>query len=147
MSIKVIKLVLVLILVSCQHNTTHGNQRLEQSTLDHLKTSKASQEEVLNQIGSPAFTSDYHPKAWYYLTIKQHRSAFLPPRIKNEELVQISFDSNGRVAEIIKNTNVLKDVVFSNDVTRSGKGDGELELMLKNTSRFNKPHKKSGGKS
>jgi outer membrane protein assembly factor BamE (lipoprotein component of BamABCDE complex) len=147
MSLKVIKLVLILALMSCEHNITHGNQPSETSVLDNLQASKASKEEVLNQLGSPVFTSDYQYKTWYYITVNQKRSAFLPSKIKSEEVVQITFDENDKVTKILKTRNNVKEIVFSKDVTRAGKGDGEFELMLKNTSRFNKSQKKSSGQS
>lgn len=99
-----------------------------------------SKDEVLGLLGSPSTTSSFGPEAWYYVAARKESVAFLKPKIKEQSVLRILFDEEGRVAEV--KTYGLKDSakfsVAEEMTPTEGQKLGLWEQMLGNLGRFNR---------
>lgn len=60
----------------------------------------ASRDEVLQAIGSPSSVGTFDNKTWYYVGQLTEDYAFYSTKVIDRKVVAITFDDNGRVAEI-----------------------------------------------
>lgn len=60
----------------------------------------ATRDEVLQAIGSPSSVGTFDNKTWYYVGQMTEDYAFYATKVIDRKVVAITFDDNGRVAEI-----------------------------------------------
>jgi outer membrane protein assembly factor BamE (lipoprotein component of BamABCDE complex) len=60
----------------------------------------ASRDDVLQAIGSPSSTGTFDNNTWYYVGQMTEDYAFYATKVIDRKVVAITFDDNGRVAEI-----------------------------------------------
>lgn len=60
----------------------------------------ASRDQVLQAIGSPSSVGTFDNKTWYYVGQLTEDYAFYATKVIDRKVVAITFDDNGRVAEI-----------------------------------------------
>lgn len=60
---------------------------------------KASVEKTL---GRPSFTGEFTPNDWYYVSQDTNQFAFRNPRVKQQSIYLVRFDSAGNVASVLK---------------------------------------------
>ncbi|MBU7579801.1 MAG: outer membrane protein assembly factor BamE [Porphyrobacter sp.] len=59
-----------------------------------------NQQSVEGTLGRPTFTSQFGNPTWYYVSSITGQRPFNRPRIKEHSVLAVTFDANGRVAEV-----------------------------------------------
>jgi len=59
-----------------------------------------NQQSVEGTLGRPTFTSQFGTPTWYYVSSVTGQRPFNRPRIRDHSVLAVTFDANGRVAEV-----------------------------------------------
>jgi outer membrane protein assembly factor BamE (lipoprotein component of BamABCDE complex) len=114
-------------------------------TVDKLEVGTQSREDVVRLVGSPSSVATFNPNVWYYITEKQENWGPLKAWISEQNVIQITFNEQGRVANIKYYD--LKDAQNITMVSRitptSGKELTVLEQILGNVGKFSGPRQSS----
>ena len=109
--------------------------------VDKLEIGTQSREDVQRLIGSPSAVATFNPNVWYYISEKQETWGPSRPWISEQNVIQITFSEQGRVANIKYYD--LKDAQNITMVARvtptSGKELTVLEQILGNVGKFSGP--------
>ncbi|MFZ5781296.1 MAG: outer membrane protein assembly factor BamE [Pseudomonadota bacterium] len=109
--------------------------------VDKLEVSTQSREDVVRLVGSPSAVATFNPNVWYYISEKQESWGPSKPWIADQNVIQITFNEQGRVQNIKYYD--LKDARNITMVARitptSGKELTVLEQILGNVGRFTGP--------
>ncbi|MBM3647877.1 MAG: outer membrane protein assembly factor BamE [Alphaproteobacteria bacterium] len=112
-------------------------------SVDKLEVGTQSREDIVRLFGSPSSVATFNPNVWYYITEKQENWGPSKAWISEQNVIQITFNEQGRVANIKYYD--LKDAQNITMVARitptSGKELTVLEQILGNVGKF------SGGRS
>jgi outer membrane protein assembly factor BamE (lipoprotein component of BamABCDE complex) len=74
---------------------------VDQHTLEQVKIGATTKPETLAAMGTPSTTSTVGGDAWYYIGQKMSRPiGFLTPRVRDQNVLAIYFDKNGKVERI-----------------------------------------------
>lgn len=55
---------------------------------------------VEKRLGNPTTSADYGDETWYYMTIYQTQAAFFLPEDVSRDILAVSFDKGGKVADV-----------------------------------------------
>jgi outer membrane protein assembly factor BamE (lipoprotein component of BamABCDE complex) len=135
-----LKISLVLLAIpACIKNTELVGYTFKSEKIDQIKVGSTSQDYVKNTLGSPSIVSVYGDSTWYYISTEYETIAFLKPKVKNQQVVAIKFDSDNTVSDIKQySAKDAKDIKLISDTTRTGDSDISLiEQLLGNVGRFN----------
>jgi len=126
-------------LSGCIKNTQLVGYTFKSEKLDQIKPGETSQAYIKNTLGTPSVVSTYGENIWYYIGSEYETVAFLDPKIKNQKIIAISFDSNNRVAAVKEySAKDTKNIEIISDTTRTeGRDVGILGELLGNVGRFN----------
>ena len=99
---------------------------------------------VTQLLGSPSTISAFQDRTWYYISRRTEQTAFLDPKVVEQEVLAISFNDsnivddmkvygleNGRMIDM----NQKVTPTYGNDLTL-------MQQLLGNLGRFNNPNKK-----
>ncbi len=93
-----------------------------------------NQQSVEGTLGRPTFTSQFGTPTWYYVSSVTGQRPFNRPRIRDHSVLAVTFDANGRVAEVKRSG--VDQVVYldpSGDKTPTlGRERGFLEDLFGN---------------
>ena len=107
-------------------------------TADKLEVGTQSREDVVRLVGSPSAVATFNPNVWYYISEKQEMWGPRKPWISEQNVIQLTFNEQGRVANIKYYD--LKDAENITMVARitptSGKQLTVLEQILGNVGKF-----------
>lgn len=100
-----------------------------------------SQETLLQRYGSPSSRSGFGEETWYYIQSRKEGQAFLKPKITEQQVIAVVFDSGGAVKEVKEyGLDDSREVVVVDDITPTeGHSIGFFEQVLGNVGRFNTP--------
>ena len=99
---------------------------------------------VTQLLGSPSSVSAFQDRTWYYISRRTEQTAFLDPKVVEQEVLAISFDSQNIVQDMkiygLENGRLVQMVdrstpTHGNDLTF-------VQQLLGNLGRFNNPDKK-----
>ena len=99
---------------------------------------------VTQLLGSPSTVSAFQDRTWYYISRRTEQSAFLDPKVVEQEVLAISFDGNNIVEDMriygLENGRMIDmnqkvTPTYGNDLTL-------MQQLLGNLGRFNNPNKK-----
>ena len=114
-------------------------------SVEKLEVGSQSREDVVRLVGSPSAVGTFNPNVWYYITQKQENWGPSRPWIAEQDVIQITFNEQGRVANIKYYD--LKDAQNITMVSRitptSGKELTVLEQILGNVGKFSGPRQQS----
>lgn len=130
---------MTLLFAACATTVPRGHLK-EDETLTGIKTGATSQDEVRKILGSPSSQSTFGPPTWYYISsIRENRSLFAP-KIVDQHVVEIAFDSAGVVSGMKQYTLADgKNIEIASQTTPTeGQTLGFFEQILSNLGRFNK---------
>jgi outer membrane protein assembly factor BamE (lipoprotein component of BamABCDE complex) len=65
-----------------------------------IKAGQSTKVQVTRVLGSPTTISPLDQQTWYYISSREETVAFLKPRVREQKIVEISFDSAGVVTGI-----------------------------------------------
>lgn len=116
-------------------------------TVEKLEVGSQGRDDVLRLMGSPSTVATFGDEVWYYISTKNESTAFLAPKVLEQRVVAVSFDSGGRVREIKQYE--LKDGKEVDMVARktptAGKELTIVEQILGNVGKFSAPRKNVPG--
>jgi outer membrane protein assembly factor BamE (lipoprotein component of BamABCDE complex) len=99
---------------------------------------------VSQLLGSPSAVSAFQDRTWYYISRRTEQTAFLDPKVVEQEVLAVSFDANNIVEDLrvygVENGRIVESVdrvtpTHGNDLTF-------VQQLLGNLGRFNNPDKK-----
>lgn len=108
---------------------------------DSVKVGQTNKQQVLDTFGSPSAQSTFGPETWYYVSSRKESVGFLKPEIKEQDTVDVTFDSAGIVSSVEfynKDSGKKIDLVKRTTPTE-GHSLNFLDQTLGNLGRFNKP--------
>ena len=131
-------LVLAAALAGCEQLVDQRGFAPTPGSVEKLEVGTQSREDVVRLIGSPSSVATFNPNVWYYISQKQENWGPSRPWISEQNVIQISFNEQGRVANIKYYD--LKDAQNITMVSRitptSGKELTVLEQILGNVGKF-----------
>jgi outer membrane protein assembly factor BamE (lipoprotein component of BamABCDE complex) len=113
---------------------------VEAESIEKINNSKLSQREIKDLIGTPTYIPEYSPDTWYYIQRSMSRRAWFDPKVVEQKIIKITFDSNhiATHAELITNSQ-KESIVLHNDFTKSnGTEKNGLQKFVGNIGKFNK---------
>jgi outer membrane protein assembly factor BamE (lipoprotein component of BamABCDE complex) len=131
------------VLGGCSEYQNHGYTVLPHD-LAKIKVGHSTKEEVGEVLGSPTVSSEYGDNTYYYVSNRSRKRAFFAPKLVEQHIVAIVFNSRGVVSQVNKYD--LKDrnkFIFANDeVVIKGNELGVAEQIMTNVGRFDQPSKR-----
>ena len=100
---------------------------------------------VTQVLGSPSTVSAFQDHTWYYISRRTEQTAFLDPKVVDQEVLAISFNDQNIVEDMkIYGLENGRMVDMNEKVTPTYGNDlSLLQQLLGNLGRFNNPNKKS----
>ena len=111
---------------------------IEQVTFDKVKPGMSKQD-VRKHVGSPSSVSTLGGDYWYFIDVKQEKSAFSYPDIIQKDIIKVLFDDQGKVVSVVHNDeNNHRNIEFVKEETPTeGNQVGVIEQLVGNVGRFN----------
>jgi outer membrane protein assembly factor BamE (lipoprotein component of BamABCDE complex) len=136
-------LVILFLLASCTTIQITG-QYLDDRDLESLRLSQTNKQEVTQILGSPTFIAEQNSNTWYYVGRSLKTGPLSKPKLVQQKLVQLSFDSNHRLIDVkTKIDDDDKILSFDQESTFThGKSGSALQHFIKNFGRFNSKREK-----
>lgn len=137
-------ILIFLLLSGCQTIETRG-QFIDNTLLSRLETQKLNKSEVTELIGSPTIIPDYSPNSWYYIERTMSKRAWFNPKVEQQRIVRVTFDTRNLVQEVIViNDSHKEDIEVIREYTKTyGTELNGLQKFVKNFGRFNATTKNS----
>jgi outer membrane protein assembly factor BamE (lipoprotein component of BamABCDE complex) len=132
-------LVLGMTLASCEPKIAeHGSGDLVVKA-GNIIPNQSTEKDVVQWLGTPASTSHFGEKTWFYFSSRNESKAFFAPDVIEQNVLQITFDDKGVVQTMLHyDKNQAKDVAFSTKQTpTAGQKYGFFEQLIGNVGRFN----------
>lgn len=85
---------------------------VDQTLVRSIQPGIDNRQSVAATLGRPSFTSEYGQPTWYYVSSVTERRPFVRPRIKEHQVLAVSFDGAGNVVEA--QTSGLDKVAYLN---------------------------------
>lgn len=130
---------LVLLASGCQSVDVRG-QFLSDGALEEINSKKLTQDEIINLVGTPTYVPEYSPNVWYYIQRSMTRRAWFDPKVIEQRIVKISFNSHGKALEAVLLSNLHEEGLdIESKYTKStGTERTNIQKFVKNIGRFNK---------
>ena len=128
-------------LASCSPIVDMRGHTGEVDDLKQVVTGQTHAEDVVALLGSPTTTSNFGDETWYYVTQKQERVGMFAPKVTEQNITAISFDSNNVVTAVTAYTKEQGKPVqmVSKTTPTEGHEVTFIEQTLGNLGRFNAP--------
>ena len=129
---------IALMLGACTPLIDYRGNLPDPRSLDSISPGIATKADVTSTLGSPSAIATFDPNVWYYISRHTEQVAFFNPDVVEQNVVQISFDQNGRVESIKRfNQNDAQDVPITKTVTpTAGQSLTVLQQFFGNLGRF-----------
>lgn len=116
---------------------THGYTP-RSNELDDIRVGVDTRATVQNKLGRPSTLGAFDDEEWLYISIKSETVAFFEPEVKEQRVVMVVFDQEGRVSDVgdygIEDGRVI-DLV-SRTTPTSGRKLTILQQAFQNIGRF-----------
>ncbi len=132
-------LALSVIVASCDPKVAeHGRSDLLVKA-GNIVPEQTTESDVQRMLGTPATTSQFGEKTWYYFASRNETVAFLAPETVDQDVLRVTFN-NGLVKTVeYYDENQAQNIAISTRETpSSGQKYGFFEQLLGNIGRFNK---------
>lgn len=127
-----------LILGACTPTVANRGHIVEDENLQDIVAGRDTQRSVVKKIGSPSTISTLDPNIWYYIGLTTEKRGILDPKQTNKKIVRVSFDGEGKVAEVESIDRENIDIPISKEKTRTGGNKVTiLQQLLGNLGKFN----------
>ncbi len=123
----------------CIRNTDLVGYTFKNKDLSTIKPGKTSQQEIINLLGSPSTYSTYGNNSWYYIATEQESIAFFSAKIKQQKIVEITFDKKNIVNDVkeYSEKDASKIKIVNDKTLTEGHDIGIMGQLLGNIGRFN----------
>ena len=81
----------------CNSITDHRGYISDNALVQAIQPGIDNQQSVEGTLGRPTFTSEYGDKIWYYVSSTTAQKPFTRPKIRQHDVLAISFDKAGNV--------------------------------------------------
>jgi outer membrane protein assembly factor BamE (lipoprotein component of BamABCDE complex) len=129
----------LLLAVSGCAKVDNGGYIREENFKDKVVVGKSSKEDVRTNLGDPSTQSSFGDETWFYITARKEAYAFLKPKIVQQDVTEIAFDSTGHVSKV--SNYALADGeqidIAKRTTPTEGHTMGFMEQILGNLGRFN----------
>lgn len=116
---------------------THGYLPVS-ADVDEIAAGSGTKDSVLQLLGEPTTKGVEGDSAWYYVSYTVRKIAFLAPKITDRQILAVSFDGAGRVAQV--DTYGLEDGIIVNlntgETVTGGRKLSFFEQMIGNAGNF-----------
>jgi len=116
-------------------------------SVEKVEIGVQSRDDIVRLIGSPSAVSTFNPNVWYYIAQKQESFAFFRPKIVDQQVMQLTFNDDGRLQGIKKYDQADGEniTMVSRITPTAGKELTILEQILGNVGRFSTPQQSNPG--
>ncbi len=125
-------------LAACAQNINVRGNLPDPEAVSKITPGVQSREDVASLLGSPSAISTFEDSKWFYIGQKSTQFAFFAPEVLERKVLEISFDSDGKVVE--SKTYSLADGKEIEPVDRITPTEGReltiLQQLLGNVGRF-----------
>jgi outer membrane protein assembly factor BamE (lipoprotein component of BamABCDE complex) len=99
---------------------------------------------VTQLLGSPSTISSFQDRTWYYISRRTEQTAFLDPKVVDQEVLAITFTDQNIVEDMkVYGLENGRMVAMNDQVTPTyGNNLTLVQQLLGNLGRFNNPNKK-----
>ncbi len=110
------------------------------SLLEEMKQKNATQNEVVQILGSPSSVAMFENETWFYISERTETVAFFEPEIMERQVVILVFDDGGALQNVeIRDMTSGEDVPLVERTTPTlGIENSIIEQLIGNMGRFNK---------
>ncbi len=84
----------------CAQVRQHQGYLIDQTLLDSVAVGIDNKDSVERTLGRPTFQGQFRDNVWYYLSRNTRQLAFANPRVNEQTLVRVTFDSLGQVTAV-----------------------------------------------
>lgn len=88
------------LLAGCVGMRDHRGAVIDSELASAIQVGTDNKESVMSLLGRPTFTSTFDENDWYYVSRDTHTVAFRNPRVRDQTVLNITFDQAGNVASI-----------------------------------------------
>ena len=88
------------LLSACVGVREHRGYVLDEQLAQSIQVGVDNKASVTKTLGLPTFTGQFDPNDWYYLSQDSHQFAFRDPRVTDQKLLHVRFDSAGNVTQV-----------------------------------------------
>ena len=136
---------MTMLLVSCTIKKQDHGYDFDNEVLKNFKVKTSTKHDVQKIMGSPSAVSVIDKNVWYYISLKTKSIAILKPKINNYKVLELKFDKQGKLSEMLLYTNdKIKKLDFKKwESPLRGSNDSSLSDFFYNIGRFNKATNKS----
>ena len=143
MNFKTTALIVLLTLSGCVKEYYNHGYSFDSDSISSIAVGKSSYDDVIDALGSPTSESTYGVKTVYYISNKTEKTAFLDPKVVEQRVLEINFDSKGIASNINEYSTADRNKIdFASDETSiEGNRVILLEQILGNVGKYNKKQK------
>lgn len=87
---------------ACTPLRSHQGYIIDADLVNSVRPGIDNRQSVLATLGSPSFAAQFNQGDWYYVARDSRNYAFNSPKVRDQLVMQISFDGAGNVAAIRK---------------------------------------------
>ena len=130
-----------LALGACVPQVSNHGYRLDEAALAEIEPGRTTRDEVVQLLGSPSALTTFDGSVWYYVSQRTERISFYQEEVVNRDVVSITFDELGTVAEVDRHGLELAHEVslVERETPTVGSELSALEQFIGNIGRFNPP--------
>lgn len=131
----------MLVLASCSPMVDSRGYSNEGGDMSQIMVGVTRAEDVAAVLGSPTTRSNFGEEVWYYVSQRQERVGMFAPKVTEQHVMAISFDSSQVVSNVSEFTKEQGKPVqlVSKTTPTEGHDFTFVEQMLGNLGRFNAP--------
>jgi outer membrane protein assembly factor BamE (lipoprotein component of BamABCDE complex) len=134
-------LVACLVLIGCVPQVSNHGYRLDEAAFAQIEPGRTTRDQVLQLLGSPSAATTFDGSVWYYVSQRSERRSFYQDNVVNQDVVSITFDDLGTVANVERHgLERAQEVSFvERETPTSGSELSAFEQFIGNIGRFNPP--------
>lgn len=87
---------------ACTPLRSHQGYIVDADLVNSVRPGVDNRQSVLATLGSPSFAAQFNQGDWYYVARDSRNYAFNSPKVREQIVLQISFDAGGNVTAIRK---------------------------------------------
>jgi outer membrane protein assembly factor BamE (lipoprotein component of BamABCDE complex) len=134
-------LILTVCLVSaaaCSPTIANRGNMVSDEQMAEVITGFHTRSDVLRYMGSPTTVAPFDENVWYYVGQETAKKGILDPKVIEERIVQVTFDGDGKVVDVVDlDTERLDIPVDRNKTPTHGNDVTFMQQLLGNMGRFN----------
>jgi outer membrane protein assembly factor BamE (lipoprotein component of BamABCDE complex) len=130
-----------LALGACVPQVSNHGYRFDEAVLAQITPGRTTRDEVLQLLGSPSSLTTFDGSVFYYVSQRTERMSFYQEEVVNRDVVSITFDELGTVAQV--NRHGLEQAhevsLVERETPTAGSEMNAFEQFIGNIGRFNPP--------